>query len=123
MLLDSNIIIYAARPEHAFLREFISETSPAVSAISYVEVLGYHKLTSPAREQFRIFFESAQILGITQVVIDNAVILRQKRNITLGDSLIAATAISYSLTLVTRNVTDFTWITELDLLNPFEDKP
>jgi hypothetical protein len=44
MILDSNIIIYAAQREHQFLRDCIAEHAPAVSAISYVEVLGYHKL-------------------------------------------------------------------------------
>ncbi|AVQ73833.1 hypothetical protein B5D77_23375 [Microcystis sp. MC19] len=44
MLLDSNIIIYAAQLENEFLREFIAENSPYVSALSYLEVLGYHRL-------------------------------------------------------------------------------
>ncbi len=43
MLLDSNIVIYAAEQENEFLREFIAENNPYVSALSYIEVLGYHK--------------------------------------------------------------------------------
>jgi predicted nucleic acid-binding protein len=39
MLLDSNIIIYSAQPENQFLRRLIAEKAPAVSAVSYVEVL------------------------------------------------------------------------------------
>jgi hypothetical protein len=31
MLIDSNIIIYAAKPEHSALRQFIGYYSPAVS--------------------------------------------------------------------------------------------
>ena len=50
MLLDSNIIIYAAQPEHAALRQFIETHTPAVSVISYIEVLGYHKLTEDDRQ-------------------------------------------------------------------------
>ena len=42
MLIDSNIIVYAAKPEYADLRRFIAEHAPTVSAISYVGVLGYH---------------------------------------------------------------------------------
>lgn len=45
MLLDSNIIIYATKPEYTELRQFIAQHTPAISVISYVEVLGYHKLT------------------------------------------------------------------------------
>ena len=45
MLLDSNIIIYAAEPGYDALRKFIAEHNPVVSIISKVEVLGYHKLS------------------------------------------------------------------------------
>ena len=41
MLLDSNIIIYAAQPEYIALRRFIEIQAPAISVISYIEVLGY----------------------------------------------------------------------------------
>jgi predicted nucleic acid-binding protein len=39
---------------------------------------------------------------------------------TLGDAIIAATALVYDRTLVTRNIGDFLWIAELTLINPFE---
>ena len=35
MLLDSNIIIYAAQPSHQVLRQFIAAHAPAVSAVGY----------------------------------------------------------------------------------------
>lgn len=35
MLIDSNIIIYAAKPEYQQLRGFIGQHAPAVSAVSY----------------------------------------------------------------------------------------
>jgi toxin FitB len=54
MLIDSNIIIYAARPEYPTIRQFIAEHAPTVSAIRYVEVLGYHKLA----DQERILLEA-----------------------------------------------------------------
>ena len=38
MLIDSNIIIYAAKPENDALRRWIAEIAPAVSVVSYVEV-------------------------------------------------------------------------------------
>ncbi len=74
MLLDSNIIIYSAQPEHAQLRELIAEYAPAVSALSYLEVLGYHLLTDQQRQYFEEFFQVAQVLPISQDVLDQAVI-------------------------------------------------
>lgn len=121
MLLDSNIIIYAAQPEYAELRRFIAEHSPAVSAVSFVEVLGYHKLTEPDRAALEAFFAVSTIVPITSDVVASAVRLRQTRKMTLGDSLIAGTALVFSQTLITRNVKDFEWITELKLLNPMAE--
>jgi len=119
MLIDSNIIIYAAKPEYAKLRGLIVELSPAVSAVSYVEVLGYHKLSERERQHFEEFFAVASILAISDDVLTQAVKLRQSRKMTLGDALIAGTALAHDLTLVTRNIKDFDWVDGSPLLNPF----
>lgn len=118
MLLDSNIIIYAAKPEHGDLRNFIAKNSPAVSAVSVVEVLGYHRLSEVEREHFEAFFAAAAVLPISAAVITEAVKLRQTKKMTLGDSLIGATALVFGRTLVTRNMKDFAWISGLGLLDP-----
>jgi len=121
MLLDSNIIIYSAQLENEFLRQLIDERAPSVSAVSYVEVLGYHRLGDAERAHFEAFFAEAQVLPLSQEVLDAAVRIRQARKIKLGDSLVAGTALLHNLTLVTRNVDDFTGIDGLKVLNPFTD--
>ncbi|CAD5981971.1 hypothetical protein [Planktothrix agardhii] len=83
MLLDSNIIIYAAQIENIFLRDFIAENSPYVSAISYLEVLGYHQLMDEDKTYFQEFFTASQILPISQSVINQAVKLKQLRKMSL----------------------------------------
>ena len=121
MLLDSNIIIYAALPEYAALQNFIARHAPAVSAISRVEVLGYHLLTQEARSEFEEFFAAATVLPVSDSVISKAIEIRQLRKLKLGDALIAGTALSHGLTLVTRNVQDFEWIDGLVLLDPLNN--
>ncbi len=118
-----HIIIYAAKPEYAALRRFVAKHTPAVSAISYVKELGYHKLTDGERQELEAFFAAAPILPLSATILDQAVRLRQQKKMTLGDSLVGVTAIVYNLTLVTRNTTDFDWIDGLSLLNPFESLP
>jgi predicted nucleic acid-binding protein len=118
MLVDSNIIIHSAQPSYADLRRFFADHAPAVSAISYVEVLGYHRLNEQHRQYFVQLFQAARVLPISQPVLDQAVALRQRRRMTLGDAIIAGTALAYDLTLVTRNTEDFQWIDELSLMNP-----
>jgi len=120
MLLDRNIIIYASQPENSQIRHFIGENDILVSAISYVEVLGDHRLTEEHRLYFEEFFGVVEVLQISNAVLDRAVLLRQIRIMTLGEAIIAATALVYGRTLVTRNIGDFRWIAELTLINPFE---
>jgi toxin FitB len=121
MILDSNIIIYAAQSEHQFLRDFIVQHAPAVSAVSYVEVLGYHKLGNE-KQLLEAFFKVATVLPLSDDVLIEATKLRQLRKLTLGDALVAATALVYNRTLVTRNDKDFVWIPNLTVMNPFDLK-
>jgi predicted nucleic acid-binding protein len=118
VLLDSNIIIYASQPAYSALRSFIRDNPVAVSAISIVEVLGYHGLSDDDRADFEAFFASARVLPVSDDVIGWGVRLRQQRRMTLGDALIAGTALAHDLTLVTRNTDDFAWVASLRLHNP-----
>ncbi len=120
MLLDSNIIIYATQPQYPWLREFIAVHEPAISAVSYLETLGYHRLTDLERQLLEEFFAVSLILPISQPVVEQAVLLRQIQRMTLGDAIIAGTALVHGLVLVTRNVNDFEWIEGLSVLNPFD---
>jgi predicted nucleic acid-binding protein len=120
MLIDSNIIIYASQPEHAGLRAFITAQAPAVSAVSFVEVLGYHELTETEESLFREFFAVSSMLPIDQDVLDQAVTLRQQHRMSLGDALVAATALVHRLPLATHNVDDFAWIDGLTVIDPLD---
>ncbi len=123
MLIDSNIIIYAAQPEHSFLQKLIEENAPSVSAISYLEVVGYHKLTTEDRKHFEEFFANALVLPVSDAVIKQATQLRQCRSMSVADAIVAGTALQNQHTLVTRNTGDFDWIPGLKLLNPFASVP
>ncbi len=118
MLIDSNIIIYAALPEQHELRRFIAAHAPSVSVVSFVEVLGYHRLTDSDRRHFEDFFVAAPVVQISTEILDRATELRQQKSIKLGDALIGATALIYGLELLTANTGDFDWIPDLRITNP-----
>ncbi len=118
MLLDSNIIIYAAQPAHAALRALIVQHAPATSVISQIEVLGFHKLQGQERTWLEVFFAAAHVLPLSDSAAQRAIELRQKRRMNLGDSIVAATALVHRRTLVTHNTSDFRWISDLELLDP-----
>jgi len=123
MIFDSNIVIYAARPEHQWLRDFIATQAPFVSAITYVEVLGYHRLAAEEQRAFEAFFAAAPVIAISTPVLERAVALRQLRKMSLGDALVAATSLVHGHVLATRNVADFRWIASLQLVDTFTQMP
>ena len=119
MLLDTNIIIYGSQDRHARVSQFIqNQPFRIVSIVSYVEALGFHSLPEAERQSLERFFGEAQILPLTDNIADQAIALRRQRRIGLGDAIIAATAITHNLALVTRNTEDFRWINGLELLDP-----
>ena len=56
------------------------------------------------------------VLPIDDRVIRQAISLRQTRKMSLGDALIAATALVYNLPLVIRNIRDFSGLVGLTLI-------
>ena len=123
MLIDSNIVIYASQPQYLVLRLFLDSVRRSISIVSYIEALGYHRLTADAEGYITDLFQGSQILPLTNTIAQQAVTLRQQRRMGLGDAIIAATAITHNLTLVTHNTEDFRWIAGLELLDPLTNNP
>lgn len=87
-----------------------------MSLITKAEVLGYHKITPADETDFMTFFASVSVLPITEAIIAEAIRLRQQRKRSIGDSIIAATALLYNLPVLTNNVTDFADIDGLQVI-------
>jgi predicted nucleic acid-binding protein len=121
-LLDSNIVIYLTKPENASVGNFLSRKSIAVSQVSFIEVLGFHKITDQDKIELEEFFSATRVFAISDDVADKAVELRQIKKMSLGDSIVAATALVEKCTLATNNVEDFKWIKSLKIINPLDRK-
>jgi hypothetical protein len=121
-LLDSNILIYAGQPEHAFLDAWLSPATAQVSAISIPEVLGYPDLSAEDEAIFEAWFAELTVHAVTEPILRQAAALRRQRRMKLGDSIIAGTALALGAELVTRNVDDFRHIAGLQMINPFEGR-
>lgn len=117
ILADSNLIIYAAVP-NASLVDWFADNKPLVSAVSLVEVLGYYKLRGEEKRALEVLFAELTVLYPSAEVFQVAVELRQQHAMSLGDALIAATAIHHKLTLATHNTSDFAWIESLRVIDP-----
>lgn len=120
ILADSNLIIYAASGKYPDLVDWFAENSPVASAVSLVEVLGYHKLKEDEKETLENLFAELTVIYPSVEVFQKATELRQQRNVSVSDALIAATAIFHNLTLATHNTSDFDWVDGLEVIDPFE---
>ena len=117
-LFDSNIIIYLSKREIplTFLDQFDEHY---ISVITYMEVLGYRFRDAKEKEFIREMLGIFHILYIDQKIADMVVQIRSEVRIRLQDAIIAATAKTANLHLITRNTEDFKKV-EVQITNPFD---
>ena len=60
------------------------------------------------------------VLELSNEIVDSCIDIRKKHKIKLPDAIIAATALVYSLTIITRNVSDFKNIEGIVAINPYQ---
>jgi len=109
-LADSNILIRAASaPDHP-LQEWLQNQLPAISVVTRIEVLGYHRLRPDEDILLRVLLSSFDEYPISAQTAALAIDLRCQQKMSLGDALIAATCLEHGLKLATRNASDFDWI-------------
>ena len=122
-LLDTNILIYYWKgdiPKGEMKRvEEIMNHSFIISIITKIELLGWRNHTREGYEIARDFLDRAEILPIDDDLAEFTIELKRNNNIKLADALIAATALSNELVLVTRNEDDFSILANLEIYNPF----
>jgi toxin FitB len=122
-VFDTNVLIYHLKdclPEtgQQLLARFLTQGA-AYSVITRIELLGYPQPLPDllkAKALLRLFQE----LPIDEAVIDCTISLRQQQRIKIPDALIAATALTQTVPLVTRNIRDFSGIDGLQLIDPFQ---
>lgn len=125
-LIDSNVIIdYMSEkfPGHVLdSLDTIINTSFFLSIINKIELLGFKDLTPSEESKFDTLINASNIILLHDDIVDQTVILRKKYAIKLPDAIIAASALSIGATLITSDLTDFSKVTSLKILNPHNIK-
>lgn len=101
----------------AFMDEVIDKEY-SLSVISRIELYAYSKLTEKDKETLDVFTTQSSILNINDFIIEKTIELRKTHKTKLPDAIIAATAIVYDLTLISRNTSDFKNIEGLKVIDP-----
>jgi hypothetical protein len=119
-LIDSNVVIdfLAGRlPQNGMtFMNGVVNSIPVISVITKIEVLGF---TAPA-EHYKLlqdFVGASIVLDITDEIANRTIELRKSMRIKTPDAIIAATALELNLTLITRNVSDFRSIKQLQIID------
>ncbi len=100
-LADTNFLIYLleGRPEAAAFATY----SFAVSFVTEIELLGRYGLETNEEVSIRDLLNDCVIVELTTTVKQNAIALKQNRRIKLPDAIVAATAQTFGLTLLTAD--------------------
>lgn len=117
-VLDSNIVIYSYQPAFSFLKPLVIDPENAVSAISRLEVIGYHAIQPSEETYCEYVFRILQQIPVDDAVLTEAIRLRKQFKLSLGDSIVAATSLLHRVELYTRNTADFLRVPDLKVINP-----
>jgi predicted nucleic acid-binding protein len=121
-LVDSNVLIdyVAERFQSNQLKalDLIFDDALRISVITKIEILGYNGV--PEEEARMIeFLGDADIIPLSEEVVDRTILVRKAIKIKTPDAIIAASALVNDLTFITNNETDFKRIKGLKIFNPY----
>ncbi len=76
-LLDSNIIIYSYQSAFSYLKPLVIDSDNAVSAITRLEILGFHGIIPSEEKYCQNVFALLQSCPVTDKVIEKAIDFRK----------------------------------------------
>lgn len=123
-LWDTNTAIYYMQRQfpataEKFIDNLLTNEQPCISAITEIELLCWKTVDEKELDVVHNFIKDAFVIELEQQIKFKTADIRKLHKIKLPDAIIAATAIVYDLTLITRNITDFKNITELQVVDPY----
>ena len=113
---DTNIVIYLA---NGALDESIVSDQPIVyPSILKIEALGYWDIRSGEEQKIRELLATFTEMPLSETIVNKAIQLRQYSKISLGDAIVAATALVNNCILWTANTKDYADINGLQTFSP-----
>lgn len=112
-LADTNIIIGLLKGWQPAVKalEGINITECGYSAVTRMELLSFHGITTEEETAIHNLLERMAYLSITPAVEDAAINIRRQHRLKLPDAVIAATAKIHGLTLLTLDKALTAWST------------
>ena len=111
--VDTNVLIYILEGHRAV--SGITQCSLAISVISEIELLGKPDIDPREVNAIRSLLNDCEIIDFSNTIKDITISLKQKYSIKTPDAIIAATAKSFDLPLITADK-GFKKIKDIDIV-------
>ncbi len=113
-LLDTNIVLYLMGGDKV-LAEILDDKVPYVSFITEMELLSARKRAAKDEKEINAFLADCTIIEMSREIKQLAIQIRKTTSLKLPDSIIAATASYFNITLLTAD-TEFNKLKSLSIL-------
>ncbi|RYY06367.1 MAG: type II toxin-antitoxin system VapC family toxin [Sphingobacteriaceae bacterium] len=123
-LWDTNTAIYYLQQQlplaaEKFIDELLLNSQPCISAITEIELLCWKSTNEEELNVLHNFIKDCFVIELEQSIKIKTAEIRKQSKIKLPDAIIAATAIVYDLTMITRNISDFKSIVGFKIVDLF----
>jgi predicted nucleic acid-binding protein len=124
-LFDTNTVIYYLQqqfPTRAmnFIDNLLTNAIPSLSVITEIELLCWKTATPQDIKLLQEFINDSVVIELEKTIKLKTIEIRKQHKIKLPDAIIAATALTYHIPLITRNIIDFKDIAGIILQNPWD---
>ena len=122
-LWDTNAVIYYLQKyfsdnDQELMNNIINSYQPAISVITEIELLCWKTTNAQDLNLLSSFISDCVVLQLDQYVKLNTINIRKGYNIKLPDAIIAATALTADLTLISNDKKGFNKVPSLELFTP-----
>jgi predicted nucleic acid-binding protein len=118
-LIDTNVLIdFCNGSLSEGGRAFLEGIAPEISIVTNIELFAARNISAAEFTMLKGIVNIALIHPVTTDLVATTIAIRQDYRLKLPDAMIAATAVVLDLTLVTRNVSDFSKVKGLQITNP-----
>ena len=101
-LIDTNIALYLLSG-NTTIAEIINGSQVFVSFITQLELLGYKGISTKEKLVVKKFLDDCIIIDINEEIKKHTILIKQKHQVKLPDSIIAATSIVFEIPLLTAD--------------------
>lgn len=121
---DTNTVIYYLQNHFSAsqkkqMDDIINNYQPSISVMTEIELLCWKNATENDLALLNSFISECTVFGLDEDIKLKTIEIRKNSSLKLPDSIIAATALTNNLVLISRNSADFRKVASLEFIDPF----